>query len=720
MIQAANWIQNPNQLGTVCPIFCRAFKADTHHLIKAELQITAMGVYEAVINGQRVGDHVLAPGFTSYHKRHLYQTYDVTAMLTGENQLEVTVGNGWYCGYLAWNGHNHFYGEKPALIACLTLTYPDRKETILTDTSWKTGESPVRMSEIYHGECYDARFVPSCTDSAVVLNADRSCLIPHDGEIVREQERLSPVLIRKTPNGETIVDFGQNLTGYVEFTLDGRAGQVVSYRHGEILDREGNFYNKNLRTARQEISYICRDGRQTYKPHFTFMGFRYLCFDELPQGIQLTAIPVHSDMKRTGYFTCSNPKINRLFQNIIWGQKSNFLDIPTDCPQRDERLGWTGDAQVFIRTASYNFDVERFFEKWLADLRADQFENGAVPHVVPNILGDGDTNAGSAAWGDAAVICPWQLYLTYGNLEILKKSYPSMKKWVLFSQNPNRYHFGDWLALDEPADAPKKDRNNMEVLKGNSDRALISDAMNLYVTQLFLKTARLLGETADLDTFTAIYEKRLAAFRSSYTLRTQTEHALALYFHLTEDPKKTAKALADLVIANGCRLQTGFVGTPYLLHALSDNGYPQLAYSLLLQEAYPSWLFSVNNGATTVWEHWDGVKEDGSFTECRMNSYNHYAYGAVADWIYQTAAGIRVDESCPGFEHIILAPIADPRLHNLFVSFNSRHGLICSEWWYQGEELNYRFTLPCQATVTINGKTRQLEPGSYHFTHDTF
>ncbi|MGI5894851.1 MAG: family 78 glycoside hydrolase catalytic domain [Candidatus Merdivicinus sp.] len=714
-MMTANWIQNPKDLGTVCPLFCRNFSLNPQQVVKAVLRITAMGVYEAKLNGQRIGDFILAPGFTSYHKRHLYQTYDITDMLADENHLEVTVGNGWYCGYLAWSGNRHFYGEKPAVIAELEITYPDHVNKIVTDADWLTGESPVRMAEIYNGESYDARFIPHCTDHAVILDADRSCLVPDDGEFVREQERLSPIMIKKTPNGETIVDFGQNLTGYVEFTVDGKEGEVISYRHGEILDQQGNFYNTNLRTAKQEISYICRNGRQTYKPHFTFMGFRYLCFDKLPESIRFTAIAVHSDMKRTGYISCGSALVNRLFQNIIWGQKSNFLDIPTDCPQRDERLGWTGDAQVFIRTASYNYDVERFFEKWLADLRADQLENGAVPHVIPNILGEWESSVGSAAWGDAAIICPWQLYLTYGNRNILEKSYDSMKKWVEFSQNPNRYHFGDWLALDEPADAPKKDRNNMENLKGNSSRELISDAMNLYSTQILIKTAKILGKIEEAEEWTTVYQKRLADFRKTYTLHTQTEHVLALYFHLTEDPAKTAANLARLVRENGNRLQTGFVGTPYLLHALSENGYTELAYSLLLQEAYPSWLFSVKNGATTVWEHWDGVREDGSFTECRMNSYNHYAYGSVADWMYQTAAGIRVDEAEPGFSHIIIAPNPDRRLGQMTASIDSRYGLICSEWKYENGKIYYTVTVPRKAAICIAGNVKHVDAGTYHF-----
>lgn len=712
MLQNANWIYTTADFGTACPIFRREFSADCRRLQKASLYITALGVYEAQLNGGRVGEFILAPGFTSYHKRHQYQCYDITSAVREQNTLTVTVGNGWFSGYLGWMKQNHFYGSQKALIACLCLEYEDRTEYIPTDSSWQVAKSPILMSELYDGEIFDARITPDFSADAELLSYPSHQLIPQEGEEVREQESLLPVNIFYAPNGDRIVDFGQNLTGYVSITLSAHEGDQVSYSHGEILDKDGNFFNENLRNARQHITYICREGKQSYRPRHCFMGFRYLRIESAPEDISFQAVVVHSQLKRTGYLSSGNAKLNQLFRNIIWSNRGNFLDIPTDCPQRDERLGWTGDAQVFIKTACFNYDAERFFIKWLRDLRADQLENGSVPHVIPDILPGDD---GSAAWGDAAVICPWTLYQMYGNPEILEEQFESMTKWVVFSENHNRDHFGDWLALDDPEEeGSSQEGHARDNLTGHSSKELISDAFHLYSTQLLIESGRVLGK--DMEQWKEHYRVFRKRFQETYQYHTQTECVLALYFQLAPDPQATAEQLARIIMQNGRRLQTGFVGTPYLLHALSENGYVELAYDLLLQENYPSWLFSVNNGATTIWEHWDGVKEDGSFCACGMNSYNHYAYGAVADWVYQVAAGIRTDPAAPGFQRVIVEPHPDRRLGSLSCTYLSRKGMISSFWRYEQDRILYRITLPVEGIIIIDGQRHPAAPGTYTFT----
>jgi alpha-L-rhamnosidase len=418
---------------------------------------------------------------------------------------------------------------------------------------------------------------------------------------------------------------------------------------------------------------------------------------------------VYSDMKRTGKIETSNHKLNQLFSNIIWGQVGNFLDVPTDCPQRDERLGWTGDAQVFVKAASYNFDVERFFVKWLKDLSAEQFENGGVPNVIPDYLCDGKV---SAAWGDAATICPWQIYLTYGNKEILENQFDSMVGWVNYITNATKdeylwtggEHFGDWLGLDAPVGS----------YKGSSREDFIASAFYAYSTELLIKSGKVIGR--DVSSYLALYDKIVETFRNHFaSYQTQTEYALAIQFGLAPDLQKTADELAKKVIADGELLQTGFVGTPYLLHVLSKYGHTDLAYTLLLREEYPSWLYPVNKGATTMWEHWDGIMEDGGFWSADMNSFNHYAYGAVADWIYEEAAGIQVVEEKPGFEKIVFAPKPDKRLEFLEASIDTRYGMVRSKWSRVDEKWRIEVDTPVTADVVIGGKVSSVEPGSYIF-----
>ena len=712
----ANWIRPAKSYGSVCPTFRKTFFCP-ENVVSAALRITAMGVYEASLNGSRVGDFILAPGWTVYQKRLQVQQYELRIRPGQENELTVLVGKGWYRGRLAgWlPGQNSSAALPAALTAELTLRYPDgHTDTICTDASWQTAESAVRFSELYDGETYDAAFEPSVWTPAVICDGPTDTLIEQQGEPVREQERIAPARIFKTPAGEIVVDFGQNLTGYVEIALDGVKGEAVELSHAEVLDKNGNFYTENYRSAKAKYLYFCKDGAQRYKPKLTFYGFRYIRVDRFPCGAEhaaqenFTAIAVHSDMKRTGYLSCSDPLLNKLFENVIWGQKSNFLDVPTDCPQRDERLGWTGDAQVFIRTACLNFDAERFFTKWLADLAADQREDGAVGHVIPNVL----HQSGSAAWDDAATICPWAVYLAYGDPNILRAQFASMKKWVdyITAHTTTRdlwiggEHYGDWLGLDAPSGS----------YKGSSREDLIASAFYAHSTALVIKAGRVLGQ--DISAYEALYKRIVRAFRQAYPVyQTQTECTLAVYFALAEDTQKTADQLAQMIRSCGTKLQTGFVGTPYLLHALSAHGYTELAYDLLLRREYPSWLYPVTKGATTIWEHWDGQMENGDFWSSDMNSFNHYAYGAVADWVYTVAAGIQTVEEKPGYAAVRIAPQPDKRLDWLEASVETRHGLVRSRWEKQRDMWRYEIETPVEAEVVIDGRKTFCRSGRYIF-----
>lgn len=713
------WIRPSQDMEEVCPVFVREFQTEKG-IKKAQLAVTAMGVYEAKLNGERVGDFILAPGWTAYETRLQYQTYDVTGFLGQTNRLEITVGKGWYRSPMPGWCNEEERAERKAepvgLIAQLQIVYEDGSEAVIyTDENWMAGESRIRFSEIYDGETYDAGFEPGEFQPAVCFAYTGGTLIPQQGEEIREQEYVAAVRVFTTPAGETVVDFGQEVTGYVSFTVDAREGETVEISHGEVLDKEGNFYNANYRSAKAKIIYTCREGRQTYKPLMTFFGFRYIRLDRFPgtpAAEQFTAIAVHSDMKRTGYLRSSDALLNRLFSNIVWGQKGNFLDVPTDCPQRDERLGWTGDAQAFIKTASYNYDVERFFTKWLADMAAHQQPNGSIPHVIPAM----SVGSGSAAWDDAATICPWQVYLTYGNAAILRQQFDCMKKYVGFitasTQDPFLWtggtHYEDWLGLDAPVGS----------YKGSSRADFIASAFYAHSTDLVIRAGKALGE--DVGEYEELYGNIVDKFQKTFPdYRTQTEHVLAVHFGLAQDAQKTADDLAEMVVSCGSKLQTGFVGTPYLLHVLSSYGHTKLAYTLLLRKEYPSWLYPVTKGATTVWEHWDGIMENGDFWSTDMNSFNHYAYGAVADWVYEVAAGIKPVEDAPGFARIHIEPRPDARLEWLEGSIETRHGLVRSRWeWIEengGKKIRYEIATPSPAKIVIEGRQQEVRPGTYLF-----
>ena len=717
MIQDAHWIRAPWEIGDSAPRFRKIFSVDKP-LTRATLRSSARGVYEAFLGDTRIGKQVLMPGWTVYEKRIQFQEYDVTSLIRKQNTLELQLARGWYRGRISFDMIEPWRvvpeeakNRSCAVIAELELCFADgSKEYIRTDESWYVADSCLQRCDIYDGLIYDASFTPNFRDCAVISEIDdRSVLIPEFGEPIVTHERLQPIAVIHTPRGETVLDFGQNITGTVALSLTAHAGERVSLSFAEILDSDGNFYNRNYCTAKCLYQYTCAEGAQTFMPTLTFYGFRYVRIDESPTAdpAAFTAVVIHSRMKRTGRFECSDPLVNQLYNNIIWGQRGNYLDIPTDCPQRDERMGWTGDAQSFIRAAAYNFDVRKFFHKWLLDMRDSQRPSGAIPTVVPNMSGD----SAAAAWSDAVTIIPWELYRTYGDEKLLRTMFPAMKRWVDYVTNvtpsyplwTDHFQYADWLGLDAPYGQ----------YRGASREDLVATAFFSLSTNTVCRVGRLLGEdVSDYEKRAAEIEKGFkAAFDGDF--RTQTECVLALQFGLTDDPATTAAILAALVEKEGVELRTGFVGTPYILHVLSESGYVDLSYQLLLRREFPSWLYPVTKGATTVWEHWDGIRPDGTLWAARMNSFNHYAYGAVADWLYGVCAGINPD--APGYATVRFTPTPTKRLEYAAASLETDHGTVSSRWWWEDGVVHYEFVTPCDAVAVIDGKQYSLKPGTHRF-----
>lgn len=745
MKTGAKWICSPKEANVVD--FYKKI-ALSGKVKKATLGASAMGLYLVRINGKRITDSLLNPGWTSYHVRTQYQTYDVTAFLGGKSaEISVTAAEGWAVGDLTWKGRHHVFSDTVSVIAWLDVEYADgREEHFATDDTWGVRTSKILYSEIYHGETVDPTARIKKLGSAE-LSRVKTKLIPQVGELIHEHERIAPKEFIITPKGERVIDFGQNMTGYVEVRIKGERGGRIVMTHAEVLDAEGNFYNENLRSARSRNEYILSGGEDVFKPTFSFQGFRYIRLDEYPfEEVDLncfTAVAVYSDMERTGFFSCGNAKVNQLYHNVLWGQRSNYLDVPTDCPQRDERLGWTGDAQVFCRAGAYNFGVHDFFRKWLGDMAAEQSlrNDGGVPIVVPDALQRG---AVCCAWGDAAGIIPWEVYLAYGDKKMLAEHFPMMKKWVEYIRHAgtkeylwvDRWHYGDWLAMDGVVGGDT----------GATQKDLIASAYYARVTDILVKAGKLLGK--DMSEYEELYRHILDAFHDNFienglpcmskhiSLRdeknreeqaiikpiTQTTLAMILHFHLYrgEDERKSmADCLAKIIHENGDRINTGFVGTPYILHALSENGYTDLAYTLLLQEKMPSWLYSVNHGATTMWERWNCINEDGSFSSVSMTSFNHYAYGAVADWLYGVCAGINSLPDGAGYKHIALAPKPSKNLGFVNCRIKTVSGEVISNWYYSGEFIHYEFSVPAGTVAELtlpDGRKETLCGGEYIFT----
>lgn len=736
----AQWIEVGYKGDTVnspSPLLRKTF-AVKKKIQSATAYITSRGMYEAHINGQRVGDAYLTPGWTAYKKRLQYQVYDVTNLVkSGNNAVGVTLGSGWFRTPLAWSGNMNLYGKQTALLFHMDITYTDgSSESIISDGTWKSATGAIRFSELYDGEIYDAReekigwTTPQYDDknwsNTVVKDHPKDILVATYNEPIRKKETFKPLSIFKTPAGEQVIDFGQNLVGWVQIKVKGKAGDKIKISHAEVLDKKGNFYTENMRAAKTQNTFILsgrapaeRGGvEETFEPHFTFQGFRYIKVEGFPGEItadNFTAVALYSDMPPTGTFSTSHPLLNQLQHNIQWGQKGNFLDVPTDCPQRDERLGWTGDAQAFSRTAVFNMQAHNFFAKWLKDVAADQLPNGSVPHVIPNVLGTG--SAGSTGWADVATIIPWNMYLAYGDKRILEDQYPSMKAWVKYMQDSsanhlwNRgFHFGDWLFY-----SIGDDRDGKSAI---TDKYLIAQCFYAHSTQLLINAAQVLGKVEDIATYTDLLKKIKAAFIYEYATpsgrlvsSSQTAYVLALNFDMLPEALRaqTAERLVNNIKSYNYHLTTGFLGTPYLCHVLNRFGYTDVAYKLLLQESYPSWLYPVKMGATTIWERWDGIKPDSTFQSASMNSFNHYAYGAIGDWMYRVMAGLDTDEKGVGFKRIVIKPHIGGNLTKADASLMTYYGKARSAWQIIGGKLIFDVDIPVNTKAVVYIPSRETE-----------
>ncbi len=731
----AKWIGTPPQPAdsgeTPSPLLRREFRL--HGRVRsARLYVTSLGLDQVFLNGRRVGDDELTPGWTSYHHRLLYRTYDVTALLhDGDNAVGAMLGDGWYRGYLGFYHGRNLYGEHRALQLQLDVRYADgHVQRIVSDGSWKTIDGPVRSSDIYDGETYDARLERPGWDSphyaaaawspVAVLPAPAATLVAPQSPPVQRVRELKPVSITRAPDGEWLFDLGQNFAGWARLRVRGTAGTEVTMRFAEVLDHDGNIYTANLRRAKQTDRYIMKGGGpEVFEPHFTYHGFRYVAVSGLPappDSSTITGIVLSSNLEQTSTFATSDTMLNELQHNIVWSQRSNFLSVPTDCPQRDERLGWTGDAQVFAPTAAFDMGVDGFFSNWLTDLAIDQHADGSVPWVIPNPMGGDSTDkAGTAGWGDAAVVVPWTMYLAYGDRALLARQLPSMRAWVDFEKRqagasgvwrPGS-QFGDWLAYHS------SDAGYPGATTGTD---FIATAYLAHSADLVSRAARALGDSADAAEYRALFERERAAFDHEFVTpagrvaeNTQTAYALALQFDLLPDSLRATagRRLAADVRLHGTHLTTGFLGTPQLLDALANTGHLRLAYALLLQRTYPSWLYPITRGATTTWERWDGIRPNGTFEDPSMNSFNHYAFGAVGDWMYRTIAGIEIDPVEPGYEHSIIAPRPGGGLTSAHASIATQYGTLSSAWSLDGSSFTLDVTVPPNtwSTITVPGTT---------------
>ena len=720
-----------------CPVFTKTFPA-SKALRKARLYATACGLYEAEINGVKIGDTYFAPGWTSYHKRLQYQVYEVDSLREGKNTLRFTLGDGWYKSPLGFYPTPNHYGDTTALLAMLVLTYEDGTEEVIgTDESWQVSTGAIRFSEIYDGETQDTTLSGKPAGQAKLFAGAYDALVSQENEPVRCLLTLPVQKDFIAPNGDRVIDFGQNLTGWVEVKTQGRPGQKITLRHAESLDENGNFYTGNLSWAKATDTYILNGEAQTLRPHFSFHGFRYVSLEGVEEGqpIELTACHLSSDLKAAGTFTCSDPRINRLRENILWGQRDNYLDVPTDCPQRSERLGWTGDATAFTPTAVFHQNVMPFMRKWLRDLAADQDPETGMAQVVPDILSDGPGGSkqnGSAYWGDAATVIPWTLYETYGDKQVLEEQYPSMRTWVEYIRRQcgenslwqTGFQYGDWLGLDV-------ERNDfVEERKGATDDYFAANCCYLWSLKILADSARVLGKAGDEKLYGELHKKVLQAFRDEYITKTgrlvcetQTAMTLALYFGMVEDAfrPQIADRLEQNIAAHKSHLTTGFIGTPYLCLALSDNGKHDIAGKLLLQEDPPGWLYEVKMGATTIWERWNSILPDGSFNPANMNSLNHYAYGSIAFWLYTRLCGLRLIE--PGYRKFAVAPQFMKGITHAEMTYDSVYGEIGIAWRCEGGKITVDLNVPvgAEALVTLPEKEGILTLGSglYHYEYDT-
>lgn len=679
---------------------------------KARMYMVGLGVYELYLNGEKQGDEVLLPGLCDFDTWIQYQTYEMK-LIEGKNHIEIVLGDGWYKGWYGLRKTSENYGDRLAAIAELHITYEDNTEEIIcTDPSWKARKSRVVYSGIYPGEVFDMTLDTSEVFATEIIDLDKKKLSPRLSPAITIHERLKPIEVIHTPAGETVLDMGQNMVGWLSFRCKASKGTKLFFQFGEIL-QDDNFYNENLRTAKAEFTYISDGVEREVRQHFTFYGFRFVNvvgWDGEPDPEDFRGLVIHSEMEELGNIETSDPLVNQLVHNAKWGQKGNFLDVPTDCPQRDERYGWTGDAQIFSGTASFNMDTYAFYTKFGKDVYAEQLKlNGSVPDVVPVANYQGDA---STAWGDAATIIPWNVYLHYGDKGILIRQYDSMKAWVDYMRREdekygNKYlwqsgfHYADWLALD----------GNVEGgVYGATDPFLICSGYYYYSTNIVAKTAKILGKEEDAAYYGSLAEKIHDAFVNEYftptgrlCVNTMTAHVVVLYMGLTPDfaYEKTCAGLLELLKKNKYHLNTGFVGTPYLCPVLSQNGMNDIAYRLLMEKGFPGWLYEVLMGATTVWERWNSVMPDGKISGTGMNSLNHYSYGSIVEWMYRNMLGIQPSEEAAGFKKFKIAPTPNYQIQWAKASLRSASGMIRSEWAIEGKELHFTVTVPFDTEALI-------------------
>jgi alpha-L-rhamnosidase len=695
---------------------------------KARLYATARGVYEMYVNGARVGEDVLAPGWTDYRRRVQYQTYDVTGLLAeGRNVLGAVLGDGWYAGFVGFDPKHRgaHYGSRLHLLAQLEVEYEDATtQAVVSDGSWKCSTGPILYSDLLVGESYDARkemtgwSEPDFDDSewypVGVEEINGTPLVAQPDEGVRVTEELSAKAVTEPKSGVYVFDMGQNMVGWVRLKVEGEAGTEVTLRHAEALNPDGTIYTTNLRFARATDRYVLRSaGEEAYEPRFTFHGFRYVEVTGYPGEPPLEAITglvVHSATPPAGSFECSSPMVNKLQSNIVWGQRDNFLSIPTDCPQRDERLGWMGDAQIFVRTAAFNMDVAAFFEKWMVDVEDAQSTEGAFPDVAP-LFGERSEaflSRGAPAWGDAGVIVPWTIYKTYDDSRIVKRHYNAMTRWMeylrranpdLLRRNEMGNNYGDWLS-------PRGDY---------TPKDLLATAYWAYDARLMAEMAEAIGRHEDAKGYEELFEEIRGAFNEAYISPdgriegdTQTCYVLALYMDLLPEELRPAAAghLVRAIESEGWHLSTGFVGVGYLCPALTETGYADVAYRLLSNETYPSWGYTIRNGATTIWERWDGWTEENGFQSPNMNSLNHYSLGSVGEWLYRYVAGIDLDPRTAGYGRIVIRPHPGGGLRNARGEYDSVRGKIVSAWSIDGDQFNLGITIPPNTTATVHVPVR--------------
>ncbi|MGV9560402.1 family 78 glycoside hydrolase catalytic domain [Streptomyces sp. NPDC003522] len=733
----AGWDEDPEAMRRPARVR-RDFRLD-RPVVRARLYVTAHGLYEVEINGRRVGDEILAPGWTVYPHRLRYRTHDVTAHLTeGANTVGAWLGDGWYRGKYGFDGGTrNIYGTDQSLIAQLEVTHDDGTTTVIaTDGTWSAAPGPILTSGLYEGETFDARLhdphwaTPQSGwngTPVAVGNRDPRTLVAPLGPPVRCTGEITPVTVTRTADGRHLLDFGQNLVGRLHLTVDGPAGTVITLRHAEIL-QDGELATRPLREA-TSVDTLTLSGRGplTWEPRFTLHGFRHAEVTGWPGELTADAVTArvyHTDMRRTGWFECSDPLVDRLHENVVWSMRGNFVDLPTDCPQRDERLGWTGDIQVFAPTASYLYDCVGLLDSWLTDVGLEQLPDGTVPWYVPVIPGEPMWTPihPGAAWGDVATLTPWTLFRRFGDVELLRRHYPMAKAWVGLVERlagPTRLwdtgvQLGDWLDPAAPPDDPAA---------GRTDRYLVATAYFAHSARHLALAASELGNTADAARYTALADEVAGAFRRRYVLPSgrmtsdsATAYALALAFGLLTPRRRqqAADRLAQLVAEDDARIATGFVGTPLICDALAENGHLDVAYRLLTQTECPSWLYPVTRGATTVWERWDGLRPDGTLNPGGMTSFNHYALGAVADWLHRVVGGITA--TAPGYRTIAFRPRPGGGITWARTRHESPYGTVSLSWELTATGMTARITVPegCTATAELPGRLPvALGPGEH-------